>query len=163
VVPFRAERTTTIDRPTVQAEMLGLIDAERPAGEGAAAIRVDGEFRRVRARSVPRQEPPYRPLAEVVAAQHVFELTGADAHGTLVGFRFPDHSDGIEVDGYHLHFISADRTRGGHVLDFELTAGEVAVDPATGLHVELPPGVDLGAAHLDEGSAESLRAIEHDG
>ena len=69
----------------------------------------------VRARSVPRQTPPYRPLTEVVAEQHVFELE--DVAGTMLGFRFPDYSEGIEVSGYHLHFISEDRARGGHVLD----------------------------------------------
>ena len=74
-----------------------------------------GASRSVRARSVPRQEPPYRPLTEVVGEQHVFELTDVD--GTMLGFRFPDYAEGIEVSGYHLHFITADRSRGGHVLD----------------------------------------------
>ena len=69
----------------------------------------------VRARSVPAQSPPYRPLTEVVADQHVFEL--ADVEGTMLGFRFPAYAEGIEVGGYHLHFISDDRSRGGHVLD----------------------------------------------
>ena len=35
----------------------------------------------------------------------------------MLGFRFPAYVEGIEVAGYHLHFISADRSRGGHVLD----------------------------------------------
>ena len=77
-------------------------------------MRLDGRFDLVRARSVPRQAPPYRPLAEVVADQHVFEL--ADVEGTMVGFRFPAYVEGIEVAGYHLHFVDADRRRGGHVL-----------------------------------------------
>jgi alpha-acetolactate decarboxylase len=37
-------------------------------------IALDGRFYLVRARSVPRQSPPYRSLTEVVAEQHVFEL-----------------------------------------------------------------------------------------
>ncbi|HET9184774.1 MAG TPA: acetolactate decarboxylase, partial [Solirubrobacterales bacterium] len=41
----------------------------------------------------------------------------ADVEGTMLGFRFPTYVEGIEVAGYHLHFISADRGRGGHVLD----------------------------------------------
>ena len=60
---------------------------------------------------MPRQSPPYRPLTEVVADQHVFEL--ADVAGTMLGFRFPAYAEGIEVGGYHLHFISDDRRRGG--------------------------------------------------
>ena len=103
---------------------------------------------------MPRQSPPYRPLTEVVAEQHVFEL--ADVEGTMVGFRFPDYAEGIEVAGYHLHFISADRTRGGHVLDSRARRLRARVDPSADLHVELPPGVGLDDPDL---SAETHAAI----
>ena len=158
VVPFASRRTQRIDSPIGQAALKQALDAGRPSGEGAAAIRIDGRFRSLTARSVPRQAPPYRPLAEVVADQHVFELGAID--GTILGFRFPDHSDGVEVDGYHLHFIAADRSRGGHVLDFECDRGEAAIDPATDLHVELPPGIDLEGHHLDPARADALRRVE---
>ncbi|HEX5982588.1 MAG TPA: acetolactate decarboxylase, partial [Solirubrobacterales bacterium] len=95
-------------------DLLARIDALVPAGASSCAVRLDGRFGLVRARSVPRQEPPYRPLTEVVAEQHVFELR--DVEGTMVGFRFPAYAEGIEVGGYHLHFAGADRGRGGHVL-----------------------------------------------
>src|SRR4051794_32936324 len=36
-----------------------------PAETASCAVRIDGRFELVRARSVPRQEPPYRPLTEV--------------------------------------------------------------------------------------------------
>ena len=74
-------------------------------------------------------EPPYRPLAEVVAEQHVFDLTGVD--GTMVGFRFPAMSRGSRSAGYHLHFISADRRRGGHVLGSSCGSLRVRIDPST--------------------------------
>lgn len=114
-----------------------LVLAETPS----AAIRLDGRFDLVRARSVPRQQPPYRPLTEVVADQHVFEL--ADVEGTMLGFRFPAYVEGIEVGGYHLHFISADRSRGGHVLDSRSRGLRARIDPSDDLHVELPPRIDL--------------------
>ena len=34
----------------------------------------------------------------------------------MVGFRFPQYAQGIELAGYHLHFVDAERRRGGHVL-----------------------------------------------
>jgi acetolactate decarboxylase len=119
-------------------------------------VRIDGRFESVRARSVPRQSPPYRPLTEVVADQHLFEL--ADVEGSMVGFRFPDHADGIEISGYHLHFIDSARERGGHVLDFRAAEAHVAVDPSSDLRVELPPGVELTAEHLDLDDA--VRKVE---
>jgi acetolactate decarboxylase len=158
VVPFAERRSESIGAPMTAAELTARLDSGRPGTEGASAIRIDGGFSFVRARSVPRQVPPYRPLTEVVADQHVFDL--ADVTGTVLGFRFPDHSDGIEVDGYHLHFIAADRSRGGHVIDFRCVHGRFAVDPVTDLHVELPPGVDLDGHHLDDRRAEELRRIE---
>ena len=64
----------------------------------------------------------------------------ADVAGTMLGFRFPAYAEGIEVGGYHLHFISDDRSRGGHVLDSRAAGGlRVRLDPSNDLHVELPP------------------------
>src|SRR4029079_1008872 len=81
--------------------LLSAIDGLIPEGASSCAIRLDGGFESVRARSVPRQHPPYPPLTEVVAEQRVFELD--DVGGTMLGFRFPSYAEGIEVSGYHLH------------------------------------------------------------
>jgi acetolactate decarboxylase len=156
-------------KPTVEFELESdagsdfpdLLDAHLPSEAGSCAIRVDGEFSVVRARSVPKQVPPYRPLAKVVAEQHVFELH--DTRGSLVGFRFPAFAEGIEVSGYHLHFISSDRTRGGHVLSCRPRRARVRIDPSTDLHVELPPGVDLEGAELAQSTRDALRRVEHAG
>src|SRR3954467_761869 len=55
-------------------ELLAHLDDLVPAGASSCAIRLEGRLELVCARSVPRQEPPYRPLTEVVADQQVFEL-----------------------------------------------------------------------------------------
>jgi len=139
-------------------ELLTRLDAFVPEGTSSCAIRLDGRFDLVRARSVPRQEPPYRPLAEVVADQHVFELTAVE--GTMVGFRFPTYVEGIEVAGYHLHFASADRRRGGHVLDSRSRGLQVRLDPSNDLHVELPPRVDLADPDLAASTHAAVDAVE---
>ena len=36
---------------------------------------------------------------------------------SLVGVYFPDYMDGINMPGWHLHFLSEDRAKGGHVFD----------------------------------------------
>src|SRR6202012_3426 len=101
--------------PTVEGEISAGLDHEGvleavdavARSESSFAVRLDGRFAGVRARSVPRQEPPYRPLGEVVADQHVFELT--EVEGSMVGFRFPAYVEGIEGAGYHLHFGDRER------------------------------------------------------
>lgn len=156
-------------RPTVEAEVaagldheaiLAALDALAPPGGSSFAVRLDGRFETVRARSVPRQERPYRPLAEVVADQHVFELAGVE--GSLVGFRFPAYVEGIEVAGYHLHFVDAARRRGGHVLGSR-SAGPLRarIDPTDDLHVELPPAVDLADPDLAAATHAAIDAAEH--
>jgi acetolactate decarboxylase len=142
-------------------ELLARIDELVPTGASSSALRLDGRFDLVRARSVPRQEPPYRPLTEVVADQHVFELR--DLEGTMLGFRFPAYVEGLEVAGYHLHFISADRSRGGHVLDSRSRGLRVRLDPSNDLHVELPPRVDLEDPALAAQTHAAVELVERNG
>jgi acetolactate decarboxylase len=160
VVWFEPEIEFELEGPLGHDDFIAAVDARVPAGASSCAVRVDGEFALVQARSVPRQQPPYRPLGEVVADQHVFELR--ELSGTLVGFRFPDYAEGLEVSGYHLHFISADRSRGGHVLECRPIRGRVGIDPSADLHVELPPGIDLGSGEIAESTREVLRRAERD-
>jgi acetolactate decarboxylase len=157
VTPFGTQVERTVQTPIEHEDLIELIDRYAGAPDGARALRIDGELD-VHARSVPRQEPPYRPLAEVVASQQVFELTKVE--GTLVGFRFPALAGGLEVPGYHLHAITADRTRGGHVLKARLISGTVRIGQLTDLHMELPPGVELPSGPDDDGV---LDAVEHQG
>ncbi|MGD9734922.1 MAG: acetolactate decarboxylase [Solirubrobacterales bacterium] len=141
--------------------LLAALDALLPPEASSCAVRLDGRFERVRARSVPRQQPPYRPLAEVVAEQHVFEL--AELEGTMLGFRFPAYVEGIEVAGYHLHFLSADRSRGGHVLDSRSSGLRARLDPSDDLHVELPPAIDLADPDLAAATHAAIDLAEHGG
>jgi acetolactate decarboxylase len=137
---------------------LGALDARLGDPATAHAVRLDGRFALVRARSVARQRKPYPPLTEVVKDQHVFELR--DVEGTMVGFRFPDYAKGINVPGYHLHFVSADRARGGHVLGCAPRGVTVQVDDSVNVHVELPPGVELTSP--DATSDTALRRVERE-
>jgi acetolactate decarboxylase len=149
------------DEELSHEELLQRLDALVPAGVSSCAIRLDGRFDLVRARSVPRQEPPYRALTEVVAAQHVFELR--EVEGTMLGFRFPAYVEGIEVAGYHLHFISADRSRGGHVLDSRSRGLRARLDPSDDLHVELPPAIDLADPSLAARTHAAVELVERNG
>lgn len=158
VVRFSAAVDFLLAGPISHDELCVELDRRLPAGAGACALRIDGTFELIRARSVPGQRHPYRPLVEVIEDQHVFDLGAVD--GTIVGFRFPDHGGGIEASGYHLHFIDAELVRGGHVLDCRVTSARVRIDPSNELRIELPPGVDLSEPHLDRSMSEALRRVE---
>jgi acetolactate decarboxylase len=161
VTRFEPTVEARLGGPLDHVQLLAQLDELIPAGAASCAIRLDGRFDLVRARSVPRQEPPYRPLTEVVPEQHVFEL--AEVEGTMLGFRFPDHVEGIEVSGYHLHFISADHSRGGHVLASRSSGLRARLDPSSELHVELPPQVNLADPDLAAATHAAVAAIERNG
>lgn len=122
------------------------------------AVRVDGLFGHVKTRSVPRQRKPYPPLVEVVADQPTFDLH--EVRGSLVGFRFPDLASGLNVPGYHFHFITDDRSAGGHVLGCRLTRGELYIDREADLRLELPPEVYLPVP--GRASEDTLNRVERE-
>jgi acetolactate decarboxylase len=123
------------------------------------AIRVDGTFSYVRARSVPAQEPPYRPLTAVVAEQSEFEFR--DVEGTLIGFRCPDFVAGLNVAGDHFHFITKDRTAGGHVLDLVIANATLMVDITPTFVLELPLGNEpFYTIDLSEDIEQATEAVE---
>jgi acetolactate decarboxylase len=156
VTRFEPAVDLEIEGSLEHTELLARLDELIPADAATCAIRLDGRFELVRARSVPRQSPPYRSLTEVVLEQHVFELT--EVEGTMLGFRFPDYAEGLEVSGYHLHFISDDRRRGGHVLASRYSGAlRVRLDFSNDLHVELPPGIELADPEV---AAETHAAVE---
>lgn len=162
VIDFAQDGAWTLPEGLTFDSLKAFADEKLPNQNLFVALRVDGNFARMKVRSVPAQEPPYKPLAEVVKNQKVFEWE--NVQGTLVGFRCPPYVSGLNVPGYHLHFISADRERGGHVLDFQLTRGELLGDVSSRYEVILPTGAAADSfadiTHGEDRSAE-LHAIEN--
>ncbi|MEA2152470.1 MAG: acetolactate decarboxylase [Solirubrobacteraceae bacterium] len=141
VVAFSPGEPVALAGPFGEAQLEAHLGERVSRATRPTAIRIDGRFEEVHVRSVPRQRPPYRPLAEVIAQQQVSVLR--DVSGTMMGFCFPDALDGIEMVGSHLHFLTDDRTRGGHVLSYTLSDAIARLDGATRLHVELPEAVAI--------------------
>lgn len=124
------------------------------------AIRIEGTFRFVKTRSVPAQEKPYPPLVEVTANQPEFETDSVS--GTLSGFYCPPFVTGINVPGYHLHFISDDEAFGGHVLAFEMTEGVLEIDRINNFELILPSDNDFLEADLTGDLTNELEDVEGD-
>ena len=156
VVPFSPGPTIALRGPLQYGDLGRAVGHRLEGMTRPIAVRIDGRFERVRVRSVPKQRRPYPQLAEALAQQRISDLLNVS--GTLVGFGFPDALDGIEMIGWHLHFATKDRTRGGHVLGFALRDGVAHLDDLTELHIELPPAVDVHhQAVLDQ---DALRRLE---
>ncbi|MFH1079565.1 MAG: acetolactate decarboxylase [Pseudomonadota bacterium] len=121
--------------PVFQEWLRGLL----PSPNIFYAIRVEGRFASMRVRSVPKQEN-YRPLVEVAQEQPVFTFT--DIEGTLAGFFTPEFLGSLSVPGLHLHFLSDDRQRGGHLLECRPSRVRVGVQLIASLDLALPMSMD---------------------
>ena len=99
------------------------------------AIRIEGEFKHIKARSVPKQAN-YHPFVDVTHEQTVFEFSNLE--GTLAGFFTPAFLSSLSVPGLHLHFLSADLRRGGHVLECIPRKARVSIQLIHKLELSLP-------------------------
>jgi acetolactate decarboxylase len=84
---FNPEKAISIDTSIDYKRLETLIDAAAPNQNLFCAIRITGQFRSMKTRSVPAQKKPYRPLKEVTNNQPEFDMN--NVFGTIVGFRCP--------------------------------------------------------------------------
>jgi len=99
------------------------------------AIRIEGEFTHIKARSVPKQAN-YHPFVDVTHEQVLFDLNNLE--GTLAGFFTPAFLSSLSVPGLHLHFLSTDLRHGGHVLECIPHKAHVGIQLIHKLELSLP-------------------------
>lgn len=136
VVEFKVDKVFKLPPGADFKKLTSVIDHEAANNNLFCAIVIHGSFARMKTRSVPAQQEPFRPLAEVTKNQPVFNFQNIS--GTIIGFRLPPFVKGINVPGYHLHFISDDLKCGGHILDFELSSGTAEVNICDKFFMLLP-------------------------
>ncbi|MCP4716681.1 MAG: acetolactate decarboxylase [Deltaproteobacteria bacterium] len=155
---FESDITTNIDKTTDFDALKNRINAVLPTENTIYAVKITGTFEALTLRSVPVQNEPYPPLTEVVQEQTVFELENIS--GTLVGLKMPAWMDGINVGGYHFHFLADNLSAGGHVLDGTLTSGTILLDLTHGFELDIPEDAAFYNADLSpQDSAGAERTI----
>lgn len=109
------------------------------------AIRIDGEFDYVKVWSVSRQEN-YKQLTESEDDRPVFEFTGME--GILAGFYVPRFIKSLCMPGFHLHFLTSDKKRGGHLQECSLKRMQITMQVLPKLTLNLPITIDYLTASL---------------
>lgn len=122
------------------------------------AVKLHGTFNRVKTRSVAAQQKPYSTLTAATASQPEFEKQAVT--GTLTGFYCPPFVTGINVPGYHLHFLSDDRTFGGHVLELEIESGTLWLDQISNFKLILPDEGGFLDTDLTDDLSDELEEVE---
>ncbi len=111
------------------------------------ALRIEAVFQSIKVRAVRGQTYKGQPLSELGSTQTI--STYKNIRGTVFGFRSPPFSSGISVAGGHLHFISAARDCGGHVLELEASEAELSGAVITNIQMELPESAEFNDANLE--------------
>jgi acetolactate decarboxylase len=155
---FNPGRTHMIEMPMTYQNLLDYVTTLLPSPNLLYAIKIEGFFPSVKTRSVPRQQKPYPPLAEVTKEQAVFDLS--NVKGVVVAFRYPAYLAGVNLAGYHCHFITADRRAGGHLLDCRVEGATVVIDTIPQLSLRLPENPAFAGAALTPGSQSDLEKVE---
>ena len=90
------------------------------------AIKISGDFNYLKVRSIPKQNPPYPPLQDVIKLQSIYEHK--NAKGTMAGFFTPE-KDRNPAPAFHFHFIDSEKNFGGHVLELNVKNATVEAEP----------------------------------
>lgn len=154
---YRPLSRDRLDQEMSYAEFQSWIKRLLPSPNIFYALRIEGRFSHIKVRSVPKQEN-YRPLVEVTSEQP--EFTFMDIEGTLAGFFTPAFLGSISVAGFHLHFLSADRQKGGHLLECRPVRVEAGVQMLPGLELSLPMSLDYLTWNFSRDTEADLKKAE---
>lgn len=123
------------------------------------AVRINGEFSRVDARSESGTKAHHVTLKDalnVTQKAFIFE----NIKGSLVCVYYPDYMDGINASGWHMHFLSEDKRKGGHVFDISMTKGNASFCKITSLEIRIPDSPAFDTYALKGASKEEIQSVE---
>ena len=155
VVSFVADQDEQISNAASFQNLTEYCDRYRGSNNLFYAFRVDGHFHNVRTRAM---RATTAPLAQAAAVQPEFSFNDVD--GTFVGIWAPQFSSAFNVAGYHFHFLSADRTKGGHLLDCSGSNLRVRVERLNEFHLSLPESEEFLRANLTKDPSKELAYAE---
>lgn len=145
---FDADTTISLSGSYNQDQVKRLINQWLISPNIPAAIKISGQFSMAHTRSVPAQIRPYPLLTEILKTQPEFKLENVS--GTIVGFRLPLYMKNMNAPLYHFHFLTADRSAGGHLLNCNGSDLRIELDYKHHLSLQLPRDEDFQNVNFQE-------------
>ncbi|GAB6989944.1 acetolactate decarboxylase [Paenibacillus pini] len=158
---FQAEKTAKITNVANTTELTAKLLEQMDNKNNFYAFKMPVKLTYLKTRSEPKQERPYRLLKDVLAEQQV-EFEYKNVSGTFVGFYTPNYAATINVPGFHFHFVSDDKTIGGHILNLAFDEANVQIDPITQFEVQLPQTKEFAEADLTKIQLQDIIDVEGD-
>ena len=66
----------------------------------------------------------------------------------------------LNAAGWHMHFISDDRAKGGHVLGLEIKSAQLEWDYTNGFQMQLPNSKSFAEFDLQVDQSEDIKKVE---
>jgi len=155
---FDIDKSIPIENAENYKRLGQILDDNLPTKNIFYAIRIDGIFKYIKTRSVPKQNKPYPKLVDVVKKQPNFEFHNIE--GTIVGFWCPSYVEGINVKGYHFHFLTKDKKSGGHLLECQMEKVKAEIDYTSEFYLALPDNDDFYRVDLSIDKEKELNKVE---
>ncbi len=121
-------------------------------------LKARGEFDTMHVRSCFVCEKPYPTLSEAASRQREFHYERV--RGSVIAVYCPDYVEGINLPGWHFHFLSGDKSKGGHILNLSASALDFQINPLTCFRLELPENPEFAALNLCEDLSAKTKAVE---
>jgi len=157
VTNFREDAVFQIEKVACLRDIELACDPHRVSGNLFYALRVDGVFDTIHARAV---HPVQQGTRLLDAAKTELEFHFHNVEGTLVCLWSPSYASSFSVPGYHFHFISKDRTKGGHVFDCSARQLRARIQILSEYDVRLPEAGSFLTADLSRDPASDLAKAE---
>ena len=121
--------------------------------------KITGTFSKMNVRSEKPQQTPYKPLVDVLKTDQTF-FDYENIEGTVVALYMPPYMGTLNTTGWHLHFISKDRKKGGHILNLSISSAVVEMDQTNGFEVYIPEGEYFKSLDLTVDQDDDIKEVE---
>ena len=121
-------------------------------------IKAKGVFKTMHVRSCFASEKPYPTLSEVAQDQREFHFE--NTRGDVIAVWCPKYVNGINLPGWHFHYLSGDKTQGGHILGLSADSLRVKINKIERFDLTLPQNPEFAKRDLCEDLSAKTAAVE---
>ena len=157
---FHAGKVFKPGKPMNKEALYHYLDSVLQNQNGIYAIHIRGSFGYLKTRAFPPvTKKPYVPMADRLDQQHFFEFR--DATGDLVGYRVPAFMEGASISGYHFHFLSDKKDKGGHIIEVLTKNVIIEVETLNSYTIDLPQTTDFKNFDFKKDRKDEIKSVEN--
>ncbi|MCR8557356.1 acetolactate decarboxylase [Mucilaginibacter sp. BJC16-A38] len=156
---FKPETTFHINGFTGKEAILERVEKYLKNKNGMYAIRISGKFHHVKTRAFPPvTREPFLPLANMLDKQFFFDFNNTE--GVLIGYKLPSYLAGVNIAGYHFHFLTSQLNAGGHALDFSSDSTTIEISRISDFQLVTPDDPEFMNYKFDKVNQPDLQKVE---